>query len=84
MLSNAVVSSWTALHQTVGWLQGNVDAEFAAIAAAERDVEITPLGRYGRGKFARNGVQLGFAAVDSREIRRGVRELAIALEKMRK
>ena len=28
----------------------------------------------------REGLQLGFAAVDAQEIRRGVRELAIALE----
>ena len=30
--------------------------------------------------FERDGVQLGFAAVDEAEIRRGVRELATALE----
>ncbi len=38
------------------------------------------MGRYGRGPLAREGLQLGFAAVDSAEIRRGVRELATALE----
>jgi DNA-binding transcriptional MocR family regulator len=32
---------------------------------------------------ARNGLHLGFAAVDPREIRRGIRELAAALEGMR-
>jgi hypothetical protein len=32
----------------------------------------------------REGLQLGFAAVDSKEIRRGVRELAIALERASK
>jgi hypothetical protein len=30
--------------------------------------------------LAQNGLQLGFAAVDPREIRRGVEDLAIALE----
>jgi hypothetical protein len=43
-------------------------------------VEVTPLGRYSRGRLAREGLQLGFAAVDAAEIRRGVRELATALE----
>jgi hypothetical protein len=39
-----------------------------------------PLSRYSRGRIAREGLQLGFAAVEAREIRRGVQELAIALE----
>ena len=70
--------------QTVGWLCRGLDAESAATAAAKRNVEVTPLDRY---KFDRssqdnpiNGVQLGFAALDTREIRRGVRDLAIALD----
>jgi hypothetical protein len=43
-------------------------------------VEVTPLGRYSRRRLAREGLQLGFAAVDVTEIARGVRELATALE----
>jgi hypothetical protein len=39
-----------------------------------------PLSRYDRGRATQEGLQLGFAAVDADEIRRGVRELAIALE----
>ena len=69
--------------QTVGWLQKGIDGEAAAAAAASRDVEVTPLSRHSRARMAREGLQLGFAAVDAREIRRGVRELAIALEAMR-
>lgn len=38
------ISNGEAGLQTVGWLQGNGDAEFAPIAAAERGVEITPPG----------------------------------------
>jgi hypothetical protein len=38
---------------------------------------------YSRGRLIRDGLQLGFAAVDAREIRRGVQELAIALEDFR-
>jgi GntR family transcriptional regulator/MocR family aminotransferase len=77
------VSGVEAGLQTAGWLQHGVDGAAAAVAAARRDVEVTPLGRYGRGGVARNGLHLGFAAVDPREIRRGVRELAAALEDLR-
>jgi len=66
--------------QTVGWLRRGIDDESAAAAAAKRAVEVTPLSRYSLRKVARHGLQLGFAAVDTKEIRRGVRELAIALE----
>jgi GntR family transcriptional regulator/MocR family aminotransferase len=66
--------------QTAGWLSGGIDGELAAAAAAKRDVEVTPLSRYSLGRMAREGLQLGFAAVDAKEIRRGVVELAIALE----
>jgi len=66
--------------QTAGWLSGGIDSELAAAAASKRDVEVTPLSRYSHGRMAREGLQLGFAAVDGKEIRRGVLELAIALE----
>lgn len=66
--------------QTVGWLAPGLDAEIAARAAAARGVEVTPLLRYSRLGLPREGLQLGFAAVDEREIRRGVRELVAALE----
>ena len=66
--------------QTVGWLCGGIDGEAAARAAAARGVEVTPLSDSSRGRLAREGLQLGFAAVDEAEIRRGVRELAAALE----
>jgi len=68
--------------QTVGWLPDGVDAEAVAAAAAKRDVEVTPLSRYTRGRSAREGLQIGFAAVDAREIRRGVGELAKVVEKL--
>jgi GntR family transcriptional regulator / MocR family aminotransferase len=66
----------------VGWLCVGLDGDSAARAAAARDVEVTPLSHSSRGRLAREGVQLGFAAVDEAEIRRGVRELAAALEGM--
>jgi GntR family transcriptional regulator / MocR family aminotransferase len=66
--------------QTVGWLCKGIDGESATSAAAARGVEVFPLSRYTRGKLTREGLQLGFAAVDAREIRRGVENLATALE----
>ena len=66
--------------QTAGWLCAGVSAEAVARAAAARDVDVTPLGRYSRGPMDREGLQLGFAAVDAEEIRRGVRDLALAIE----
>jgi GntR family transcriptional regulator / MocR family aminotransferase len=66
--------------QTVGWLGEGMDGESATSAAAARDVEVFPLSRYSRGKVAREGLQLGFAALEPREIRRGVLDLATALE----
>lgn len=70
--------------QTAGILCNGTDSEFAAKAAAKRGVDTIPLTWYNRGRIEREGLQLGFAAVDTREIRRGVRELAIALEEIAK
>jgi GntR family transcriptional regulator / MocR family aminotransferase len=66
--------------QTAGWLCEGIDGESAAVSAAKRDVEVVPLSIYARKKMRREGLQLGFAAVNAKEIRRGVGELAIALE----
>jgi GntR family transcriptional regulator/MocR family aminotransferase len=66
--------------QTIGWLAGGITGEAAEAAARARDVEVVPLRRFYRGAMARDGLQLGFAAVGAREIRRGVDELARALE----
>jgi GntR family transcriptional regulator/MocR family aminotransferase len=69
--------------QTVGWLREGVDDESATRAAAAHGVEVFPLSWYTQGRVAREGLQLGFAAVDTREIRRGVQDLAIGLEKVK-
>jgi GntR family transcriptional regulator/MocR family aminotransferase len=65
--------------RTVGWLRSGISAERVASAAAKRDVEVVPLSRYAYGRAPRNGLVLGFAAVDARELKRGVEELAKAL-----
>ncbi|HEV8582114.1 MAG TPA: PLP-dependent aminotransferase family protein [Thermoanaerobaculia bacterium] len=74
------ISDVAAGMQTVGWLRGGIDGETAAKAAAARNVEVVPLSRHCRTQSLPEGLQLGFGAVDVREIRRGIRELAAALE----
>jgi GntR family transcriptional regulator/MocR family aminotransferase len=65
--------------RTVGWLRQGISAERAARAAAEHGIEVVPLNRYAYGRSYRNGLVLGFAAVDGRELKRGVERLAEAL-----
>jgi len=78
------ISNVEAGLQTVGWLKGRVAAEGVAKAAAERNVEVAPLRSYAFGRAPGNGIVLGFAAVEPRELRRGVEELARLLEPDRK
>jgi GntR family transcriptional regulator / MocR family aminotransferase len=74
------LSSVEAGLQTVGWLCPAIDSAAATRAAQARKVEVTPLSIYSRRAMRREGLQLGFAAVNGQEIRRGVYQLAIALE----
>jgi GntR family transcriptional regulator/MocR family aminotransferase len=76
------ISTVEAGLQTIGWLKGHLNAEAAAAAAAENDVEVIPLNRYAWGRSRKQGLVLGFAAVDPREILRGVERLAAALQKL--
>jgi hypothetical protein len=73
------LSSVEAGLQTVG---PTIDSAAATRAAQARKVEVTPLSIYSRGPLRREGLQLGFAAVNGQEIRRGVHQLAIALEQL--
>jgi GntR family transcriptional regulator/MocR family aminotransferase len=66
--------------QTVGWLGDGLDVEAAATATARRDLETVSISRYCYKPPSRDGLLLGFAAVDAPDIRRGVLELAAALE----
>jgi GntR family transcriptional regulator/MocR family aminotransferase len=67
--------------QTSGLLHGFDDEEVARAAAAH-GVEVTPLSRFYRVCPPVQGLQLGFAAVDPSPIRRGVGELAGALDRL--
>jgi len=66
--------------QTVGWLCCGLEAGAAADAAARRDLETIPISRYCYQPPSRDGLLIGFAAVDAQDIRRGVLDLAAALE----
>jgi GntR family transcriptional regulator/MocR family aminotransferase len=69
--------------QTVGWLAPGIHADRAAEEAGRRGVEVIPISRYAARRFRRRGLLLGFAAVDERELQRGVEHLARALEACR-
>jgi GntR family transcriptional regulator/MocR family aminotransferase len=74
------ISSVEAGLQTVGWLKNGMSAPQAAAAAERHGVEVVPLSRYASGRARKDGLVLGFAAVDPRELRRGVEQLAKALK----
>jgi GntR family transcriptional regulator/MocR family aminotransferase len=78
------ISNVEAGLQTAGRLREGINAESVAAAAAKQNVDVTPLNRYSQGKAVPEGLQLGFAPFDVQQIRRGVRDLAIALESERK
>ena len=65
-------SDWTVFST---YQAKNLSDVTVARAAQTRDVEVVPLSVYSRKGLAREGLQLGFAAVDPPELRRGVREL---------
>ena len=69
--------------QTAALLEPGRDAAAVSRGAAAKQVEVVPLSTYARLPLARDGLQLGFAAVDPQEIRRGVSVLAAALEEAR-
>jgi GntR family transcriptional regulator/MocR family aminotransferase len=70
------ISTVEAGLQTIGWLRRGISAEALAKAAAGKNVEVMPLSRYAYGRAPDNGIVLGFAAVEPKELRRGMEELA--------
>jgi GntR family transcriptional regulator/MocR family aminotransferase len=69
--------------QTMGWLRPGVDAAEVARKAALHNIEVIPLGAFYGGDTVRQGLQLGFAAVEPREIRRGLTGLASIIRQSR-
>ncbi len=65
---------------TVGFLENGTDSWEAEKKAATHGVEVIALDRYTLERPDPRGVLLGFAAFDETAIRRGLRQLAAALE----
>jgi GntR family transcriptional regulator / MocR family aminotransferase len=65
---------------TPAYLTGSMTSMQAAQRAQRRDLEVWPLARYALERKDLRGLLLGFAALTERQIRKGVVELARALE----
>ena len=79
-----VLSPVEAGLQTSGLLGPGLRARAVVEAAAADGVEVTELGLGWCGRFRREGLQLGFAAVPPDEIRRGIEVLGRVLGRMRR
>jgi DNA-binding transcriptional MocR family regulator len=67
----------------MGWLPENIDAKEAARQAADEGVEVIPLVPHGMPRLKRGALRLGYTGYTPRALRRGVRQLANALRKVR-
>jgi len=74
------ISNVEAGLQTIGWLQEGFSADKIAAEAAKRQLELKSVSQYYSGKKPTNGLVLGFAAVEPKELQRGVKELARLLQ----
>jgi GntR family transcriptional regulator/MocR family aminotransferase len=63
----------------VGWLPQTTSDKAASAKAARYGVESAPLSAYSTNPLPRGGLVLGYAAVNARQIKTGVRRLAQAL-----
>ena len=74
------ISNVEAGLQTIGCLHAGFSADKIVARAAKRQVELKSVSQYYAGKKPTNGLVLGFAAVEPKELQRGVKELARLLE----
>ena len=68
--------------QTTGFLLKTLSAESVAHAAAVQGIDVVPLSRYSSTLSIPEGLQIGFAGVDERQIKNGVQKLARILSNM--
>ena len=78
------ISNIEAGLQTIGLLDRNISAEEVARRAAAENIDVVPLSRLCCAVSIPEGLQIGFAAVNEREIKAGVLKLARILESMKK
>ena len=75
------ISNVEAGLQTIGYLKEGFAADKIVVEAAKRQVELKSVGQYyAAKKKPTNGLVLGFAAVEPKELQRGVKELARLLQ----
>lgn len=74
------VSDIEAGLQTAAWLRSGIDAHAVEERARARGIHVSALSSFARRPLSKDGLQLGFAAVGTADIRRGVSELARVLE----
>ena len=68
----------TGMH-CIAWLPREANDSAVARAAADHNVDVTPLSRFSLTKSTRPGLLLGYAGVDAAAIKAGARRLALAL-----
>jgi GntR family transcriptional regulator/MocR family aminotransferase len=68
--------------EIVGWLSAGIDDQAAATAAAGHGVEVRPISPYAIEQRVRSGLVLGFAAVNTTEIKNGLSLLHKALRSL--
>jgi GntR family transcriptional regulator/MocR family aminotransferase len=67
----------------MGWLPENFDARDASREAAQQGVEVIPLSAFSIQRFKRGALRLGYTGYSPKELRKGIRQLAVALSKVR-
>ncbi len=66
----------------IGWLPRGVDDQLAYRKAAAHGVEVTPLSAYSIKRQRRGALRLGYTGYTPSDLRRGVRNLAMALRSL--
>ncbi len=67
----------------IGWLPRGIDDRAATRQAAAHGVEVTPLSAYSLERPKRGALRLGYTGYSSKDLRQGVRNLAIALRSLK-
>lgn len=78
-----IVPTHTGLH-TIGILPPGIREQDVALAAAEKDIVVTPINRYCITPTGHNGLVLGFSGIQQPEIISGIITLAEVLRKFRR
>ncbi len=65
---------------TTGWLQNGWCANSVAQRAAENNIEVVPVARFALRQRIPERLVLGFAAYTPQQIRKGIEQLALAME----